>query len=38
MEIDAYKIASSSHGDVELTINLKRNIPIFELSASLKES
>ena len=23
MEIDAYKIASSSDGDVELTINLK---------------
>lgn len=37
IEIDAYKIVSSSDGDTELTINLKRNVPIFELSANLRE-
>ena len=37
IEIDAYKIVSSSDGDTELTINLKRNVPIFELSANLRD-
>ena len=37
IEIDAYKIVSSSDEDTELTINLKRNVPIFELSANLRE-
>ena len=37
IEIDAYKIVSSSDGDTELTIKLKRNVPIFELSANLRE-
>ena len=37
IEIDAYKIVSSSDGDTELTINLKRDVPIFELSANLRE-
>lgn len=36
IEIDAYKIVSSSDGDTKLTINLKRKVPIFELSANLR--
>lgn len=35
VEVKDYKIVSSSNGDMELTLVLKGNASIFEMSASL---
>lgn len=35
IEVKDYKIVSSSNGDMELTLVLKGNASIFEMSASL---
>lgn len=35
IEVEDYKIVSSGSGDMELTLVLKGNVSIFEMSASL---